>query len=405
MSRVIGYVIAVAIVAGSFALAAYLVSLAPEPERQEPPPQIPFAQTGQVVGGSGAIPVRGAGTVRTSAEIEITPQVGGRVTWMDPGFQSGGRVEAGQTIFRIEDSDFLNRVREVEVDIEARRAELAVIQEEAAFAKAEFEKYSQLQREAGSSVGEAGPLALREPQLKAAQAALDREHVRLADAKLALARTEVRAPFAGYVLNESLETGQLVTAGRAVGRIFAADFVEVVVPLSDAKAALIPRLWKLRAGDSDRRVAARVVARYGDGSYSWNGYVDRAEVSLDEQTRTIDAIVRVPDPFASGARVDGTNGPGSAPPLLVSKFVDVEIQGVAPDSYFRVPRSALRPGNEVWVVGDGQRVRIVPVRVLQRADDEAVVLAALEDGQPVITGGVQFVTDGMLVQTQADLTQ
>ena len=405
MSRVIGYVIAVAIVAGSLGLAAYLVSLAPEPEQQEPPPQIPFAQTGTVAGGSGAIPVHGAGTVRTSAEVEITPQVGGRVTWMDPGFQSGGRVEAGQTIFRIEDSDFLNRVREVEVDIEARRAELAVIQEEAVFAKAEFEKYSRLQREAGSAVGEAGPLALREPQLKVAQAALDREQVRLADAKLALSRTEVRAPFAGYVLNESLESGQLVTAGQAVGRIFAADFVEVVVPLSDAKAALIPRLWKLRAGDSDRRVAARVVATYGDASYSWNGYVDRAEVSLDEQTRTIDAVVRVPDPFASGLRVGGTSGSGGAPPLLVSKFVDVEIQGVAPDSYFRVPRPALRPGNEVWVVGDDQRVRIVPVRVLQRANNEAVVVAALEDGQLVITGGVQFVTDGMLVQTRADLTQ
>ena len=122
MSRVIGYVIAVAIVAGSFGLAAYLVSLAPEPEQQEPPPQIPFAQTGKVAGGTGAIAVRGSGTVRTSAEIEITPQVGGRVTWMDPGFQSGGRVEAGQTIFRIDDSDFLNRVREAEVDIEASPA-------------------------------------------------------------------------------------------------------------------------------------------------------------------------------------------------------------------------------------------------------------------------------------------
>ena len=45
MSSLIGYVIAVAIVAGSSGLAAYLVSLAPEPERQGPPPQIPFAQT------------------------------------------------------------------------------------------------------------------------------------------------------------------------------------------------------------------------------------------------------------------------------------------------------------------------------------------------------------------------
>ncbi len=398
--------VAVAIVAGSGGLAAYLVSLAPEPERSEPPLQIPYAQTAPVVAGSGAITVYGAGTVRPSAEIDIAAQVSGRVVWMEPGFQSGGRVEAGQTIFRIEDSDFLNRVQEAEVDIEARRAELAVIEEEAAFARTEFEKYSRLRLEAGStSVGQAGPLALREPQLKAAQAALDRDEVRLAAAKLALSRTEVRSPFDGYVLEESLEAGQLVAAGQAVGRLFAADAVEVVVPLSDATAALIPGLWKLRAGNADRRVAARVVARYGDGSYAWKGYVDRAEVSLDERTRTIDVIVRVPDPFAPGTRVAGTDGSGGAPPLLVSKFVEVEIQGVAPESYFRVPRPALQPGNQIWVVDYDRRVRILSVRVLQRVNDEAIVIGALEEGQLVITGGVQLVTEGMLVQIEANLAQ
>ena len=395
MRRGLGFVGAAAILAGSVWLAYYLVSLAPEPERQEPPAQIPFAQTGQVVAGSGAIPVYGAGTVRTSAEVDIAPQVSGRVAWMEPGFQSSGRIEEGQAIFRIEDTDFLHRVQEAEVDIEARRAELSVIQEEAAFARTEFDKYSRLQLEAGSSVTQPGPLALREPQLKAAQAALEREQVRLAAAKLALSRIEVQAPFDGYLLEESLEAGQMVTAGQTVGRLFAADAVEVVVPLSDAMAALIPRLWKLRAGDSDERVGARVIASYGDARYAWQGYVDRAEVSVDKQTRTIDAIVRVPNPFAAGKPVAGSNSPGGPPPLLVSNFVEVEIQGIAPESYSRVPRAALRPGNEVWVVGDDRKVSIVPVRVLQRVNDEAVVVGALEDGQLVITGGVQFVTEGM----------
>ncbi len=404
MHRGIGYLLAAAILGGSVWLATYLVSLAPEPERSEPPPPIPFARTAPVVAGSGAIAVHGTGTVRPSAEIDIVPQVGGRVVWTEPGFQSGGRVEAGQPIFRIEDADFVNHVREIEVAIEARQAELAVIQEEAAFARSEFEKYSRLRQEAGSTVSEAGPLALREPQLKAAQAALDREGVRLAAAKLALSRIEVRAPMDGYVLDESLETGQLVTAGQSVGRLIAADAVEVIVPLSDASAALIPDLWKLRAGDVERQVAARVIARYGDGSYAWKGYVDRTEVSLDERARTIDAIVRVPNPFSPGTRVTGTGGSGS-PPLLVSKFVELEIQGVAPKSYFRVPRPALRPGNEVWVVGGDRKVSIVPVRVLQRVNDEAVVVGALEEGQLVVTGGVQFVTEGMVVQTGAGLAQ
>lgn len=405
MRRGIGYLVAAAIVGASIWLASYLVSLAPQPEQQERGPQIPFAQTGQVVAGSGAIPVFGAGTVRVSADIDIAPQVSGRVSWKEPGFQSGGRVEKGQAIFRIEDTDFLHRVREAEIAIEARQAELAVLQEEAAFAKAQFEKYSRLQLETGSSVIQPGPLALREPQIKASRAALERENVRLAAAKLALSRTEVRAPFDGYVLEESLEAGQMVTSGQVVGRLSTADAVEVVVPLADAMAALIPGLWKLRAGDSDRRVAARVTATYGDASYAWQGYVDRAEVSLDEQTRTIDVIVRVPNPFVSGDPVEGATSAGGSPPLLLRKFVEVEIQGISPESYFRVPRPALRPGPEVWVVGEDQKVSIVPVRVLQRINDEATVVGGLQDKQVVITGGIQFAIPGMVVRTLADLGQ
>ena len=399
MRKPTGYLVAIVILVGSGALAYYLVSLAPEPERSEPPPQIPFAQTARVVAGSGAIPVYGAGTVRASAEIDIAPLVSGRVVWVNPAFQSGGRIKANQAILRIDKEDYLHRRRQVEAELESRRVALFVAQEESAFARTEFEQYSRRQQEAGASVGDPGPLALREPQIKAAQAALDRVESQLADARLALSRTEVRAPFNGYVRHESLDVGQFVTAGQPVGRLFASDAVEVVAPLSDSNAGLIPGLWKLRAGDARRRVAARAIARYGDKSYAWKGYVDRAEVSVDRQTRTIDTILRVPNPFTGGAPVDGTDESGSTPPLLVGKFVEVEIQGLAPESHFRVPRPALHPGNEVWTVSEDKRVSVIPVRVLQRVNDEAFVTGALEDGQLVITGGIQHVSEGMIVQT------
>jgi len=48
-------------------------------------------------------------------------------------------------------------------------------------------------------------------------------------------------------------------------------------------------------------------------------------------------------------------------------------------------------------------VHVVPVRILQRVNDEAFVLGALEDGQPVITGGIQHVSEGMIVQTEEGL--
>ena len=402
MGRRTGFLVAIAIIAGSVGVAAFLISLAPEPERREPPPQIPFAQTARVVTGMGAIPIHGAGTVRPSAEVDIIPQISGKVVWIDPGFQSGGQVESGQTIFRIEEEDYLYRVREAEADLEAKRVELLEAREKADIARTEYERFSGRHSKGEPSARRANPLTLREPQLKAAEAALDREEARVADAKLALSRTQVQAPFDGYVRNESVALGQFVTVGQAVGRIFASDAVEVVVPLSDANAALIPGLWELKAGDDKRQVPARVIARHGDANYAWEGYVDRAEASLDKQTRTIDVIVRVPNPFSRKKLSDEA---GNAPPLLVGKFVGVEIEGLAPDVYHRIPRAALQPGNEVWGIRDNGVVRIVPVRVLQRADDEAYVIGSLEDRQLVITGGIQHATEGMKVQVGADEVQ
>ena len=142
MGRRTGYLIAVAIVVGAVVLATFLVSLAPEPERREPPSQIPYVETARIVAGSGSIPVYGAGTVRPSAEIDIAPQVGGRIVWVDPGFVSGGRVAAGQTLFRIEEADYQYRVREAEAAVADRKVAFLEAQEDAAIAQAEYARYS-----------------------------------------------------------------------------------------------------------------------------------------------------------------------------------------------------------------------------------------------------------------------
>ena len=400
MSRLSSFLVAILIIAGSVALASFLVSRAPEPERVESPPQIPYAQTGTVIAGSGAIPVYGAGTVRPGAEVDIAPQVGGRITWVDAGFQSGGRVQAGQAIFRIEEADYLYRVQEAEANLAARRVALLEEQEQAAIARAEYERYSNRLGDGAAQTG-VSPLTLREPQLEAARAELKRAEALLADARLALSRTRVTAPFDGHVREEAVDAGQIVMAGQTVGRLFASDAVEVVVPLSDSDAALIPGLWELEAGDGEQGVQAIVAVRYGAGKYAWKGYVDRGETSVDELTRTIDVVVRVPDPFSAGIPVGATRSSGASPPLLLGEFVEVEITGVAPENFFRAPRAALQPGNELWVVNPGGKVSIVPVRVLQRADDEVFVTGGLEGGQAVITSGIQFATEGMLVSTKA----
>ena len=391
MRRRTGLLIAGVIVAGSLALAVLLVSLAPEPERRESPSRIPFVETASVVAGAGAIPVRGAGIVRPSAEIDLAPRVGGRVVWVDPGFRSGRRVAAGQVVFRIDEADYEYRVREARAALAARKVALLEAEEAALIAREEYARFSARRRQAGEP-DTPNPLTLRQPQLEAALASLGREEARLAQANLALSRTRVTSPLDGIVRDEWIDPGQVVSADEPVGKLFATDAVEVVVPLSDADAALIPGLWQTGSDDDAGRVGANVVAVYGDVRKSWRAFVDRAEASLDEETRTIKVIVRVPEPFEEDASAD--------PPLLVGKFVEVTIEGSVPGSYFRIRRAALQPGNEVWSVRADGTVHIVPVRVLHRIDDEAFVSGALDPGAPVIIGGIRFATDGMAVRVR-----
>ena len=406
MSRRAGFLLAAAIGVGAVALAVVLVSLAPEPERRTPPPDVPFVQTANAVAGSDVIPVYGAGTVRPSAEVEIAPQVGGRIVWVHPAFRSGGRMQAGEVIFRIEEADYVHQLREAQAALSARESEYLQAREEAAIARDEYARYAKRQPNAGSPAP-ASPLTLREPQLQAAQAALERDEARVASAELVLTRTRVSAPFDGVVRDESVEVGELVRSGQIVGRLVAADAVEVVVPVTGADAALIPGLWTRSddGGDLAERAAARVVADYGGVRYAWQGSVDRAEATLGEQTRTINVVVRVPDPFLSG--MGGSAGTtDTAPfPLLVGKFVDVEIQGLTSREHFRVPRVALQPQNRIWTVRDDGRIRIVPVRVLQRGNDEVFVTGRLQHGWPVVVGGIRFATDGMRVRTGAGQAQ
>lgn len=407
MSRRRSFLIAAGILGGAVVLAAIMIALRPDPPLREPGSQAPFVTTAPATARVGAIPVYSAGTVRPRAEIDVATQINGKVASVAPAFLSGGRVSAGEVLFRIDDADYQNRVQQARANVAAQLVALLQAEEEARIARAEYEGFLR-RRGDGAPPGEASPLTLREPQLAAARAALARDSAALADAELALSRTEVRAPFSGIVRTEMVDVGQFVAAGQGVGRLYADDAVEVVVPLSDADAALIPDLWMLDAGDGDTSVEATVIAEYGDGAYAWSGYVDRAEAALDEQTRTIDVVVRVPGPFAGGRAFtpggDGTeadDGP-RGPPLLVGQFVEVRIAGAAPERYFTVPRSALRTGNEVWALRQDTLVTIVPVGVLQRADELVYVTGSLADGQAVVLSGLQFATEGMVVRTSAD---
>lgn len=384
------------ILAGAVVIAVLLVASRPEPPRTPVPSPIPAVTTATVRPGSGPLPVTGSGTVRPRAEVPLAPQVSGRVAWVSPALVTGGRVRAGQPLLRIDPADFQNAVDQARAQVAQDSVGLLQAEEEARIARAEYEQFRARQGGGGNAPS---PLTLREPQLQAARAALQRSQAQLADARLALERASVEAPFDAMVRSENVDPGTFANAGQSVAVVYATDMVEVVVPLTDGDAALIPGLWDLRTGSDEGRIPARVISEYGGRRFGWDGYVDRAETALDEESRTIDVVVRVPDPLRPGTPLDPRPSSTEPPPLLVGQYVEVVIAGRAGD-FDVVPRRAVRPGNEVWTVADST-VRVVTVEVLQQAGDSAFVSGDFRDGERAVLSGIAVATEGMRVRPDA----
>jgi RND family efflux transporter MFP subunit len=404
--------IAAGILVAAGALAVLMVNLRPEPPRAGPSRMAPAVGTARAERYTGPLTVVGSGTVRPRAQIELAPQVGGNVVWVSPSLVSGGRIREGEVLLRIEEDDYRNAVEQARAQVAQEQVAVLQAEEEARIARREYRQF--VERRGGDSLpavaadslpgvdpdsaAQASGLVFREPQLEAARASLDRARAQLADAELALGRTVVRAPFDGVVRTEDVDAGAFRAAGQTVATLYASDAVEVVVPLTDEEAALLPDLWELQADDGESTLPAEVVALYGRDRFAWDGYVHRVEAALDETSRTLDVVVRVPDPFRTGRPVDSTVME-TPPPLLVGQFADVRFEGRS-GTWVEIPRRALRTDNEVWTVEDGL-VRIVPVRLVQRVENRVQVVGDISDGTPVITDGVDVVTNGMAVRLRS----
>jgi len=368
-----------------------LIVFRPQPAAQEPPRRVPLVVTAPADVRSGNLTIRGSGTVRPKSQIVMSSQVAGRVEWVSSAFASGGRFEEGDLLLRIEEADYVNRVDAASAAVAQRQVEVLQWEEEQALAREEYQRL--LAREGMDAPDSASlsSLIFREPQLQAAQAGLRSAEAQLADARLALGRTRLVAPFDGIVRSKSVDVGQYVAPGQNLGSLYDTDEVEIVVPLTDTEASLVEGLWEAGAGDEATRIPATVRATFGGREHEWPAYVDRAEGALNQETRAVDVVVRVPDPFMSDEA-------GRRPPLLLGTYASVDIQGVAREAYAVLPRMALRDGVAVYVVENDTLLVVRPAVVLQEIGGDVFVSADIAAGEPVVVSPMNIVTDSMVVQ-------
>lgn len=322
------------------------------------------------------------GEVTPLTEIDLTAQVSGRITYVNPNFVDGGFFEAGEVLVRLEDADYRLAVTRAEALVAQSRQALVREQAEAELAREEW---------ASLGEGEASPLTLREPQMAEARAQLASAQATLDEARLNLSRTRISAPFEGRVRVKSADLGQYVGPGARLGRVFATNRVQVRLPLTNEELATLNLPLAFHANETNPGRPAHLSANVAGQVRNWEGLLVRSESAIDPQTRTMSAIIEVEDPYGEAADVAGA-------PLAVGLFVTARIDGRELENAIVLPRSALRGADQVFVAQLDGTLAIHRVTVIDTSAERVVVTAGVEPGDRIVTSPLRGAADGMLVR-------
>jgi len=402
------YLIGGSLLLGAALVIVLLTVFAPEPETSEPPPQSPLVSTTPVEARAGSLLVRGTGTVRPVREIQLTAEVGGRLVDVSDALVSGGRFEAGATLARIDPADYQSAVQQARAQVTQAKVQLLQAQEEAGAAREDYQRIEDRTGEVPEPDStELGRLVFNEPQVAQAQSNLESARAALENAKTNLERTRLQVPFDGMVRQKQADLGAYVAPGTPVATVYGTDMAEIVVSLPSRKAALIQNLWATGGRQADAQLPATVTSSYGDQTFSWEGRVHRVEGAIDEQTRTIDVVVRVPDPYNQAPTVQSRRAEQpperTRPPLAMGTYTTVDIEGRQDGTYHVVPRRAVHtraPDQPpvVWTaVGDSMLVERT-VEPIQTVEETTYLASTLDADTRVITTDLRVQTDSMAVR-------
>lgn len=321
-------------------------------------------------------------SVIPAQKVVMQPEVRGRVIRHHESLVPGGYVRAGEELIKIDPSEYLLTLTEMESALEEARYELELEAGRQVVASRELrlleEDLSQ------SEINRA--LVLREPHLRRTEALIRKATNEIAKARLDLARTSLITPFNAMVLGENIEIGQQVAPGFAVCTLVGTDefWVQATLPHGDLK-------WIQLPGPDHPGSKATVLLDTGHGeSARWEGRVIRLLSDLDPDGRMARVLIGVSDPL-------GLKRDDHGIPLLLGSFVEVRIDAGQLADVIPIPRQALREGNRIWVVDHNHAVQIREADIRWTRRETVLIANNVEPGEELIVSGLRNALPGLEV--------
>ena len=363
-------------------IAAAIILTGPKLEPQPPVSNAPIVRIARAEYETVQLTTITHGTVLPRTESELIPEVAGRVIGISPALVSGGFFQRGDLLLEIDPLDY-------EVALEQTRASLASARSELTNTTKAHERQMDLARRQSTSQSQKDDALNR---LRFAQASLREARARLSRAERDLSRTKIKAPYDGRVRNERVDIGQFVNRGSPIANLYATDIAEVRLPLHDEELAYLdlPLTGTLL---KDKQPTVILRAQFAGELHTWEGNIVRTEGELDSQTRMINVVAQVESPYEQA---------GNRPPLAVGLFVEAEIIGHLVNGVVVLPRSAIQVNDQVYVVGNDNRLQFRDVDILRNVGEEVYVTNGVRAGENLCLSALTYAVPGMLVVPVAE---
>ena len=294
-------------------------------------------------------------------------------------YTEGTDVREGQALFTIDP-------RELRARANAAQAALAKAEATAANATQDVNRFRGLVAQQALSQQEYDAGVAR---LRTAEADVAQRRAELAEARLSLSYTTVRAPISGRAWRAEVTEGALVSAGAGtlLTRIEQVD--PIYANFSQSSSDVLALRNEIASGELQapgmRQMTVRLVLEDGS-AYRLPGRLNFVDLAFDEATGTAALRAEFPNPQRT---------------LVPGQFVRVRVEAGIQMKGLRVPQRAVTvtpTAANVLVVGAKDLVETRPVKLGALEGDYWIIQSGLQPGERVIVDGLQKAAPGKPVK-------
>ncbi len=305
------------------------------------------------------------GLVTAQTRSVLSAQVSGVVTTLNDRVRQQGAFQYRDVLIVLDDRDYQTALELVTAQL--REAEVELQQEKARSEQAarDWQRLNQQKKP--------NDLVLRKPQLMAARARLAAVEAQVAQAKLNLERTRIRAPFTGSSTQLHVGLGQYVTPGTPLAEVVSTQNLEVVLAVSSQWRHLLP----------SKNEDTEVVLQSQAGEAVPAKLVRQADF-IDPNNRQLKLV----------ASIDKQHTGSS---LIAGDFVSARIKSKALKNVAVLPVASLVNGDSVWELVDG-RLQKRQVNIVWKDSQHVYIDSGLEQNAMVNITALAHVVSGTRVE-------